>query len=197
MKINFLLFFIPYILHVITTYYQINRAQDNKLIDINPLRDIIHDHSINLSDLKYKNLDSLFVIFLLPFLQKGSFDALIYFFKILSIIVLIRTISSSITDMPSSNPNCKYHTDFNSIYSYTLGHCFDKIFSGHTATTLLLILCANQFNLISDSNFIYWIFIHIIYVYIGLICTRHHYSVDVFISYIITPLIYNSIKNYI
>jgi hypothetical protein len=197
MKINFLLFFIPYILHVITTYYQINRAQDNKYIDINPLRDIIHDHSINLTDLKYRHLDNLFIIFLIPYLQKGNLEAITLFFKVLSIIVLIRTISSSITDLPSSNSNCKFYTNFNSIYSYTLGHCFDKIFSGHTAATLLLILCANQFNLISDSNLIYWILIQIIYVYIGLICTRHHYSVDVFLSYIITPLIYNSIKNYI
>ena len=197
MKINFLLFFIPYILHIITTYYQINRARNNRYLNLQPLRDIIHDHSINLSDLKYRNLDNLFIIFLIPFFQKGSFDAMIYFFKALSFIVIIRTISSSITDLPSSNPNCKYHINFNSIYTYTLGHCFDKIFSGHTAATLLLILCANRFNLISDSNLIYWILLQIMYVYIGLICTRHHYSVDVFLSYIITPLIYNSIKNYI
>lgn len=193
MNINF--FLIPYILHFITTFYQINRAKINKSMNLKPLRDIIHEHSPNLSDLKYRNLDSLFIIFLIPYFNRGSSNAIIHFFKTLSVIVLIRTISSSITDMPSSNPNCKYYTNFNSIYSYTLGHCFDKIFSGHTAATLLLILSANKYNLISDSYLIYWILIQIIYVYFGLICTRHHYSVDVFLSYIITPLIYNSIKN--
>lgn len=195
MNINFLFFLIPYILHFITTFYQINRAKINKSMNLKPLRDIIHEHSPNLSDLKYRNLDSLFIIFLIPYFNRGSTNAIIHFFKALSVIVLIRTISSSITDMPSSNPNCKYYTNFSSIYSYTLGHCFDKIFSGHTAATLLLILSANKYNLISDSYLIYWILIQIIYVYFGLICTRHHYSVDVFLSYIITPLIYNSIKN--
>lgn len=195
MKINFMYFILPYIFHCVATYYQINRAKNNKSMNIKPLRDIIHEHSPDLTDFKYRNLDYLFLIFLIPYINFSSYKAIIHFLKALSIIVMLRTISSNITDMPSSNPYCKYYTNFNSIYTYTVGHCLDKIFSGHTAVTLLLVLVAKEYNLIKESNFIYWIISQIIYVYLGLICTRHHYSVDVFISYIITPLIYYSIKN--
>ena len=197
MKINILFFIIPYILHIITTFFLINRAKLNNYIEEKPLRDIIHEHSPDLSSNEYRYLDNLFLIFLIPFFKKGGLIAFIHFLKALSVICFIRSISSSITDLPSSNVNCKYFQNFDSISTYITGHCFDKIFSGHTAATLLLIFSANKFNLISDQSLIYWIILQIIYTYVGLICTRHHYSVDIFISYIITPLLYNLIKNYL
>ena len=195
MKVNFIIFIIPYILHTIVTYYQINRTLYNKTIYEKPLKDIIHENSPDLTSLKYKNLDSFFIIFFLPYLQTNGINAAIYLFKIMSVIVLIRTISSTITDMPSSNPNCKTYFNFHSIQTYITGHCLDKIFSGHTAATLLLVIVAHRYNLIKDSSLLYWFIAQIIYVYLGLICTRHHYSVDVFLSYIIVPLVYNLIKN--
>lgn len=195
MNIYSIIYVLPYILHVVITYYQINRIKYNGSLNKMPLNDIIHENCVDLS--KYRHIDMLFIIFIFPYFQKNGFEAFIFFYKVLSIILFIRVISSTITELPSSDPDC--YINYKSINTYTTGHCVDKIFSGHNSATLLLILVAYKFELLSFKSSIKFGIFQFIYSFFALICTKNHYSVDVFLSYIIVPLVFylvnNEIKN--
>jgi len=159
-----------------------------------PLKDLIFDNSIDLSEFNTAT-DILLVIFILPYFQKNGFNAFILFIKFFSIIAAIRIISSTITDIPSSDPKCATIKENLSWKNYITGHCFDKIFSGHTAATLSLILIARKYNLLTMNKTILLILFQIIYAYFFLICTRGHYSVDVFLSYVIVLPLFSSLQD--
>ena len=65
------------------------------------------------------------------------------------------------------------------------GHCLDKIFSGHTAFSLLLVFVCNKFNILSKT-FIYILLLIQFVLALSLILTREHYTVDVILGYLIT-----------
>lgn len=193
MKLPFVIYLIPYIFHLVLVFLHMNRINKNKLFLEKPLRDLIFDNSFDLRSLKvFTNI--LLVIFIIPFLQRKGLSAISYFFKFFSIIVAIRVISSTITDIPSSDPNCSINKDA-SWSSYITGHCFDKIFSGHTAISLSLILVARKYDLLGNGSAIFLSLLQILYVYFFLICTRGHYSVDVFLSYVIVIPLFSCLQN--
>jgi hypothetical protein len=185
---------IPYILHSIFVFLHVRRIKDNYSHLRKPLRDLIFDNSIDLRG--WEMLTNILpIIFIIPYFQKNGFNAFIFFIKFFSIIIAIRTISSTITDIPSSNPKCSTIKENLSWKNYISGHCFDKIFSGHTAATLLLIMIARKYNLLSINKTIILIFLQILFVYFFLICTRGHYSVDVFLSYVIVIPLFSSLQD--
>ena len=105
MKLPLIIYFIPYILHFFFVFLHITRINKNKLFLKEPLRDLLFDYSFDFRQMKiYTNI--LLVIFFIPYLQSGSLEAGKYFLKFFSIIVGIRLISSTITDIPSSDPDC-------------------------------------------------------------------------------------------
>ena len=154
----------------------------------------LQELNINLSNNNFP-FNILAIIFILPFFQRNSLNAINFFFKFFSLIVGIRTISSTITEIPSSNPKCDTIKENLSLKNYILGHCFDKLFSGHTAFTLSLIFTAKKYNLISFKVYYFLVMLQILYTYFFLICTREHYSVDVFLSYIITVSIFSWLED--
>ena len=97
------------------------------------------------------------------------------------------------TDMPSSDKECDPHNI--SIYNVIFGHCSDKIFSGHTAFTLLIVLVAYNFNLLDNNKLLILGIFQLIYAFL-IIITRAHYSVDVLLSYYIVIPLYLCIKQY-
>lgn len=194
MKISFFIYMIPYILHSIFVFLHVRRIKDNYSHLRKPLRDLIFDNSIDLRGWEMST-NILPIIFIIPYFQKNGFNAFIFFIKFFSIIIAIRTISSTITDIPSSNPKCSTIKENLSWKNYISGHCFDKIFSGHTAATLLLIMIARKYNLLSINKTIILIFLQILFVYFFLICTRGHYSVDVFLSYVIVIPLFSSLQD--
>ena len=194
MKIPFFIYIIPYIFHIIFVFLHVRRIKNNYSHLRRPLKDLIFDNSIDLSEFN-KGTDILLVIFILPYFQNNGFNAFKLFIKFFSIIAAIRIISSTITDIPSSDPKCATIKENLSWKNYITGHCFDKIFSGHTAATLSLILIARKYNLLTTNKTILLILFQIIYAYFFLICTRGHYSVDVFLSYVIVLPLFSSLQD--
>ena len=97
-----------------------------------------------------------------------------------SILILLRTVCFSITILP---PPAHIHHPFR----FTGGSC-DAIFSGHTMMVVLNCMILMK----SHNPIILWSY-SVIYSIIVLI-TRSHYSVDIFLAYIITISIYINIE---
>ena len=184
------IYIIPYIFHLIYVFYNIKLAKIKNTKMKKPLKDIIMNNSYDLSHMEYI-INPLFLIFIIPYLN-SNYIYLIDYIKLLSIIVGLRIITTTVTEIPSSNVRC-INKD-NDINQYIFGHCFDKIFSGHTAASLLLILIAFDKNLISMNKYIFLQILQVIYGYL-LIATHGHYSVDVILSYVIVIPIFYLLKD--
>lgn len=181
------------ILHIYATIITHKRIEKNNYNRNNPLYDIIHDHkntSIFMKYDKYTNL--LLLLFILPFCKRSSYKPLIKLAKIFAVITIMRSFAIISTDMPRCNLKCKQ--DKMTIYNLIFGHCNDKIFSGHTAFTLLTILVANHYRLISNNTFKVAAFLQLIYAY-SLIANKHHYTVDVLLAYYITIPLFVLLKD--
>ena len=183
------LYIIPYIIHIINVFFHLKIIKQNKTENKIPLKDIIMDNGPDLSNIQ-NIIHPLLIIFFIPYMSK-NYIYLLDFLKIFSIIVGLRVITSSVTEIPSSNINCNTNITFQ---SYITGHCFDKIFRGHTSFTLLLVLIAYNNNCINFNKYLILQFLQIIYSII-LIFTKGHYSVDVILSYIIVLPIYLLLKD--
>jgi len=96
------------------------------------------------------------------------------------------------TDIPSSDKECDPNNI--SIYNIIFGHCSDKIFSNHTAFTLLALLVIYEFNLLNMGQLLILGLFQILYALL-IIITRAHYSVDVLLSYYIVVPLYYLIKH--
>lgn len=175
-----------YLFYILITYYQVNTIVKKKFNN-KPLYDII-SNTIDLSNYSIY-IDIFTFFFLIIFFINCNYKLLIIFFKIFSIIIFLRSISSSLTILPKSDLKCK----INKFY-LMIGHCNDKIFSGHCAITLLLILILFDNNIISLKYSLILFLIQFIYS-ISLILIKYHYSVDVFISYLVTIYTYYIFKN--
>ena len=149
--LNNYIFLIPYIFHFIYVYFHIKNTNDHQTERRRPLKDIIMDNGPDLRSIKFI-MNPLLIIFVLPYLLKNRLDCFIDYLKIFSVIVGLRIITSTITEVPSSDPQC--NTKEVGIFKYISGHCFDKIFSGHTSLTLLLVLIAYDKNLLPFKKYL-------------------------------------------
>ena len=100
--------------------------------------------------------------------------------NLVSIIVLIRMISTRLTIFPSSDPKCNKCTVW--------GGCHDKMFSGHTAITVALCLYIYE----NNKNMAVPCLIAVFTQSFISIATRGHYSVDVFMGGLIALFMFNS-----
>ena len=185
-KLFNLCFIIPFIMHVILTYYSMNHIKNSNTYKKTPLRDILHDNLEDLSDYKYI-VDIVALLFFLPLISNKRYDILSNFFKLFSVFTGLRIITSVVTELPKSDKHCSIK--LRGYFPYIRGHCFDKIFSGHTTFTLLSILTALKFNLIKKSSFGIMLFLQILYA-IFIVLTKCHYTVDVLLAYLIVVPIY-------
>ena len=186
------IFILPYIFHIIYVYYHLKNTELNKTERRKPLKDIIMDNGPDLRHFKYI-MNPILIIFILPYIINNKLIYLINYLKLFSLIVSFRIITSTITEIPSSDPNCLLYKN-GGILKYLSGHCFDKIFSGHTACTLLLILIAYDKKLLSYKKYLVYQILQLLYSFM-LIFTKGHYSVDVFLSYIIVVPIFFLLKD--
>jgi hypothetical protein len=84
-----------------------------------------------------------------------------------------------------ASDRCKIKMD---LITFLNGHCIDKIFSGHTSASLLLVFLYNKYNIIT-SNLIYVLLFIQILLALSLILTKEHYTIDVILGYLITTMI--------
>ena len=185
------IFILPFLFHVLYVYMHLKNTKMHKTERRKPLKDIIMDNGPDLRNIKFI-MDPLLIIFLLPYLINNKTRYLIDNLKLFSLIFGLRIITSTITEVPSSDPDCE--TNKLGIFKYLSGHCFDKIFSGHTSLTLLLVLIAYDKSLLSFKKYLIYQILQIMYAFM-LVFTRGHYSVDVVLAYIIVIPIFFLLKD--
>lgn len=179
-------YIIPFIFHILSNKFLYSMQQRKSTYQ--PLYDIIIS---NVSDLSRYNFIPntltliLFSFLIIPLCLKPNVNVFISLFKYLSVIIFLRSITTSVTILPSSVNGCKFDLNF---LTFLNGHCIDKIFSGHTSITLLLVFLYNKYNIIT-SNLIYVLLFLQILVSISLILTKEHYTIDVILGYLITTMI--------
>ena len=191
-KIPLLYYFFPYLLHILSTNYLIKKELILKN-NYRSLDDIIFNNTPNLHNYEY--IVNIFILFLcLPLFYKIKIKNFITIFKYFSISTILRTITSCSTILPSITECRINNNNKNNISNYLIGHCNDKIFSGHTSFMIILFYVIYKNNLIKYKYLSIYgstIFINSLFI----IITRAHYTVDVILAYIIIPCILLIIKD--
>jgi hypothetical protein len=177
------------IFHMYANFITHDRILNNNISQL-PLYDIIHNHTYDLGKYKYIP-DYIAIIFFLPLLMSDNYNTIKYFLNIAAVISILRSCTILVTDLPKSDINC--NNDKLSSYNMVFGHCYDKIFSGHVAYTLLALLVARSYNILDNDQTIIFMLLHIIYS-LFIIISRCHYTVDVLLSYFITIPLFFAIK---
>ena len=187
MKIPIWVYLIPYIMHVISVKLITDRF--NKLKSQKPLYDIIASNTKNYS--KYNHIPnyiigfiSIFILF--PLIIEPNLNYFKSLFKYVSVLVFIRSITTFVTILPAQSKKCE---NKNNLLTYLNGHCIDKIYSGHTALSLLVVLLYYKYNTLPITFTNILLILQIITAFF-LILTRSHYTIDVILAYIITFGVY-------
>ncbi len=182
------------IITIFSTYFHIKYINKTNINEFSSLPDLIVDNIPNFSNNRICNyiIDYMIFFWLAPVILYGNNNLKRFFYRFTSIIFFMRALTKFFTIIPSQDNNCS--NDIKNIDCYIRGYCNDKIFSGHTALTLISLLIIIDNKLI-DPNFNYLlVFSHLIYVFL-ILSTKNHYSVDVILSYIITTSLYFNFKD--
>lgn len=148
--------------------------------------DVCHKYLPNLYRLGYLSdlLPSLLFIPLL-FSPDKIPDVLSEYIKYYPIIVILRSIMIFVTIMPKYK-RCK-HSGI-TWKSYVFGHCYDKIFSGHTAFIFLLTLIYLKHGVLNIHQVI---LINMVNSFM-ILSNRGHYTIDILVAYCITYMVYTN-----
>lgn len=179
-------YIIPFILQTLSNGF-LYTMQDRKS-NYKPLYDVIISNVPDLS--KYNFIPNILMFILstfliIPLYIKPNYNVFMSLFKYLSVILFLRSITTSVTILPSIVNGCKFKMN---LITFLNGHCIDKIFSGHTSVSLLLVYLYNKYNIIT-SNLIYVLLFIQILLALSLILTKEHYTIDVILGYLITTMI--------
>lgn len=104
------------------------------------------------------------------------------------VISIIRYIFSCITILPKD----KSCDDTFSFTNYFMGHCYDKIFSAHFASVILLSLILYDKGIIKSIPLI--VFLNLCNAFL-ILSLRSHYSIDLLVAILVTVIVYqNNLK---
>lgn len=124
-----------------------------------------------------------FVAYILPFLLGA--DVALEYVRYILVILLIRGICINVTILPrhESCDDSQFH-----IKDMFMGHCYDKIFSGHFASFALLCLILYQRGYVPalwmyGACFVYGLLI---------IALRYHYTIDVIVAGFVAVLVFQN-----
>ena len=133
---------------------------------------------INGSTFLAENTIPFILICVLSYNKLVNIDFIILF----TVILILRTIAIGLTILPKTNINCSIKNDL------MIGVCHDKMFSGHTAfTTLAMLTLAFKVNKVKQ-------FVPVVIILQGLmmLIARAHYSIDIYIGFLVTLLVYTN-----
>lgn len=188
MKINIKLLII-YIVILFISYcvYYNGKTYYKYRIDNNKCTPKIYDIGmIYIPDLSQNKILTIFVD-IIPFVLPIIFfknDTLLEFFKLSLYAMLLRSVFTHLTILPKIK-KCD-DSEF-TLYNMIMGHCYDKIYSGHFVIIMLFALCA--LHAYPNINLLLTIISLIIYA-IMIIATRSHYTIDIAVSVIISLLLF-------
>ena len=128
------------------------------------------------------------IVNLIPLLFLGTFlftkgNLIWEFAEKFLILIFLRSITIFFTILPK-HENCFKRFQWSTCL---VGQCYDKIFSGHTALTVLAALLLNRGGYIPTWLGILFVGVEILFI----LLTRSHYSVDVLFAMVITYLVYD------
>ena len=128
------------------------------------------------------------IVNLIPLLFLGTFlftkgNLIWEFAEKFLILIFLRSITIFFTILPK-HENCSKRFQWSTCL---VGQCYDKIFSGHTALTVLAALLLNRGGYIPTWLGILFVGVEILFI----LLTRSHYSVDVLFAMVITYLVYD------
>jgi len=154
----------------------------------NPLPDIIHNNipKINIGKIgdiyavSYISFYSLYIIY-------NGYSNMIYeYVRIITCIIILKTISFSITILPDPSQVGHLKKGFNKVF---LGGCSDLIFSSHVSLTFITLLLVRKYELLNNYLLLLY-FIQAIMTFLT-IASHNHYSVDVYYAYIVGYMVYS------
>ena len=160
----------------------LNTKQIEKVANDYKSKLILHDEGFELLPRINHNVNTLINIIPIILIIYSILNLNKKFVEITSTIIImmiLRMIANRLTILPHSDEKCKGVT--------IQGGCYDKMFSGHTALTVLLCLFYNE-----QSKNIYIPCILVVIQIFLLISTRSHYTIDVYIGLLVALLIYTN-----
>lgn len=178
-------FIFPYMLHICSTSYLLY-GEPHKYTHTKPLYDIIINNTPDLSKYHYL-INYIMILLIIPFLINPQLQYFISIFKYISIILFFRAITTCVTILPHCIMN-KCNIEKNNFFQYIFGHCNDKIFSGHTSISLILVYLIYKYQLVNNNLLPFFIFIQVLITFL-LVITRGHYTIDILLGYFITGTI--------
>ena len=179
------IYIIPFILHAFSCVLFI-QYKTKSLKFHAPLYDVIISNTPDFSCYNYIPNLLLFLLtsfLIIPLFITQNLHVFLSLFKYFSIIIFLRSITVPVTILPPiKNTNkCNIHLN---IPTFLSGHSLDKIFSGHTSFSLLLVFVYYKFSIFS-LTFLYFLLFIQIAIALSLIVTREHYTIDVLLGYLI------------
>ena len=175
-----------------------------------PLRDLGFEFLVQINSRKFayltghtpvETLAMIWVLFCfthgsagLSVVQKGA--------RCLTIARLLRMCLYSMTILPSPKPRCHFAGPVDPFHIRVGGACNDLLYSGHVTIYTLTgiaftILCQRYSRRIFRYGLPLWIWFDISQTIIATILERHHYSIDMFLGFIVTLLMWQCPQLYV
>ncbi len=151
-----------------------NKIDSNKVFDMGHY--YLFDHTymkeiINIIPLL------MMLLFIINSTSNELYSSIKLSFGYLIPIFIIRMITTFVTILPTTTECTEWK------YKYSiLGHCYDKVFSGHLATVIVLTYVFSKYN---PENRLFYILLSCLEG-IFLISTKSHYTIDIILAILIT-----------
>lgn len=185
---NILYIIVIFIVNLLLTYnvhlqgkiFYNNRIQEGKT---NPK---VYDIGMRYIPDLSKHVELEYLVHAIPVVLPFIFGKMILltFLQLSLYLYMIRTVFINLTILPK-HKHCD-DTSF-SVQSAVIGHCYDKVFSGHFAAIALIVMLAYGAGLL--SNIIIPIIILVSYG-ILIIALRFHYTIDIAVAVLVAYVIY-------
>ena len=138
---------LPYVLHAFATNRLLRKT--GSVAKQPTLYDVIGSNTPDLS--AYSGVHDIVAVIIgsfsiIPLFVRPQPAFFVSLFKYFSIITLLRTITTNVTVLPPLK-TCKP----SGRKAYLVGHCIDKIFSGHTAASFLFVLLYWRYHVVSKG----------------------------------------------
>ena len=158
--------------------------------------DLGEHHTPDLSESRYYNIISNALdLFIMVFPLVFGFEVFREFIGYFIVIILIRSIFTSVTILP---PSKNTFTDLGPIKervysaSLLLGHDYDKIFSGHYSVIFLTSLILYRRGLLgSNSRKVLIVLVNVITAFL-IIALRYHYSIDILVAIVVCLVVFQN-----
>lgn len=186
---NTIIIIVFFILHVIFTYsvhvngYLFYKGREESKKTTPKVYDIGAKYLPDLSNNTYLEMAIHSISLVIPFLFGKEIRN--EYFNYIPIVFLIRYLFTSLTILPKDK---KCNDQEFSFMNLIVGHCYDKIFSGHFAIvnlTLLILLNYGKIQLFQATlgNLVFGVMI---------LMLRHHYTIDLFVAFLVNLVVYQN-----